>query len=83
MTRMGIGLMNFASNRRWASAVAASVFSSDILRSFCFFGRMDGSMLRLCSMIMLLTTRRSRVDHANTSLLRKKDNNFSSSLLRS
>jgi hypothetical protein len=46
---------------------------------------MDGSVLRLCSMIMQLATTKSRADHANISLLRfKKGNNlFSSALLRS
>jgi hypothetical protein len=77
--------MNFASNSGWTSAFDAYVFSSDILHSFCFFGRMDGSVLRLCSMIMQLATTKSRADHANISLLRfKKGNNlFSSALLRS
>jgi hypothetical protein len=60
--------MKLASSRRCTSALAASVFSSDILRSLCFFGRTEGSMPRLCSMIVRLTPTRSRVDQAKMSL---------------
>jgi hypothetical protein len=30
--------MNFPSTKRWTSPFVASVFSSDIFRSFCFLG---------------------------------------------
>jgi hypothetical protein len=43
--------MNLASRRRWTSALAASVFSSDILRSLCFFGRTEGSIPKLYSIM--------------------------------
>jgi hypothetical protein len=54
--------MKLASSRRCTSALAASVFSSGILCSLCFFGRTEGSMPRLCSMIVRLTPTRSRAD---------------------
>jgi hypothetical protein len=60
--------MKLASSRRCTSALAASVFSSDILRSHCFFGRTEGSMPRPCSMMVWLTPIRSRADQAKTSL---------------
>jgi hypothetical protein len=41
-------LINLASSKRCASALAASVFSSDILRSRCFFGLTEGSIPKLC-----------------------------------
>jgi hypothetical protein len=61
--------MNFASSKRWTSAFAASVFSSDIFHSFCFLGRTVGSMPKLCSMTVRLTPTRSRADHAKMSFL--------------
>jgi hypothetical protein len=72
--------MNFASSKRWTSAFAASVFSLDIFRSFCFLGRTVGSMPKLCSMMVRLTLTRSRADHAKTSLLRlRQERSLSSS----
>jgi hypothetical protein len=72
--------MKLASSRRCTSALAASVFSSDILRSHCFFGSTKGSMPRLCSMTMRLTSTRSRADQAKTSLfLERLEMSFSSS----
>jgi hypothetical protein len=74
-----IGSMNLASNKRCTSALAASVFSSDIFHSRCFFGHTEGSMPRLCSMMERLTPTRSRVDQAKISLLRKRqERSFSS-----
>jgi hypothetical protein len=72
--------MNLASNRRCTSALAASVFSSDIFRSRYFFRRTEGSMPRLCLMMKRLTPTRSRADQMKTSLLRERhDWSFSSS----
>jgi hypothetical protein len=72
--------MKLASSRRCTSALVASVFSSDILRSHCFFGRTEGSMPRLCSMTVGLTPTRSRADQAKTSLfLERQKMSFSSS----
>jgi hypothetical protein len=72
--------MKLASSRRCTSALAASVFSSNILRDRCFFGRTEGSMPRLCSMTVRLTPTRSRVDQAKTSLfLERQEMSFSSS----
>jgi hypothetical protein len=62
--------MNFASSKWCTSAFATSIFSSDIFRSFCFLGRIVGSMAKLCSIVVRLTPTRSRADHAKTSLLR-------------
>jgi hypothetical protein len=56
------------------------LFSSDILRSRCFFGRTKGSMPRLCSMTVRLTPTRSRADQVKTSLfLERQEMSFSSS----
>jgi hypothetical protein len=60
--------MKLASSRRCTSALAAFVFSSDILRNRCFFGRTEGSMPRLCSMTVRLNPTRSRAYQAKTSL---------------
>jgi hypothetical protein len=60
--------MKLASSRRCTSTLAASVFSSDILRSRCFFGLTEGSIPKLCSMIERLTPTRSRANQAKTSL---------------
>jgi len=57
-------LMTLASNNLWTSALTAATLSSDILQGFCFLGLMDGSMSSRCSMISLLTPRRSLVDQA-------------------
>jgi hypothetical protein len=43
--------MNLAYRRRCTSALAASVFSSDILQSRCFFGLTEGSIPKLCSIM--------------------------------
>jgi hypothetical protein len=72
--------MKLASSRWCTSALAASVFSPDILRNRCFFGRTEGSMPRLCSMTVRLTLTRSRADQAKTSLfLERQEMSFSSS----
>jgi hypothetical protein len=72
--------MKLASNRQCTSTLAASVFSSDILRSRCFFGRTEGSMPRPCSMMVRLTPTRSRADQAKTSLFQERQEmSFSSS----
>jgi hypothetical protein len=72
--------MNLASNRRCTSVLATSVFSSDIFRIRCFFGRTEESMPRLCSMIERLTPTRSRADQAKTSLFwERQERSFSSS----
>jgi hypothetical protein len=47
--------MKPASSSLWTSAFTASIFSSDILRSFCFLGFMFGLTYSLCSIISLLT----------------------------
>jgi hypothetical protein len=76
--------MNFASSKRWTSAFATSIFSSDIFRSFCFLGLMVESMPKMCSMMVRLMATRSRADHANTSLLRlRQERSLSSSGRRS
>jgi hypothetical protein len=66
-------LINPASNNRYTSAFTASIFSSDILRSFCFLGFACGLTCNLCSITSLLTPTKSEVDQAKTSmfLLRK------------
>jgi hypothetical protein len=72
--------MKLASSRQCTLALAASIFSSDILCSLCFFGRTEGSMPRLCSMIVRLTPTRSRADQAKTSLfLERQEMSLSSS----
>jgi hypothetical protein len=72
--------MKLASSRRCTSALAASIFSSDILRSRCFFGLTEGSIPKLCSMIERLTPTRSRADQAKTSLfLDRQERSLSSS----
>jgi hypothetical protein len=72
--------MNLASRRRCTSALAASVFSSDILRSLCFFGRTEGSIPKLCSIMDRLTPTRSSADQAKTSLfLARQQRSLSSS----
>jgi hypothetical protein len=64
--------MKLASSRRCTLALAASIFSSDILRRRYFFGRTEGSMPRLCSMMEQLTPTRLRADQAKTSLFRER-----------
>jgi hypothetical protein len=55
-------------------------FSSNIFCNFCFLGRTEESMPKLCSIIMRLTPTRSRADHAKTSLLRlRQERSLSSS----
>jgi hypothetical protein len=72
--------MKLASSRRCTSALAASVFSSDILRSLCFFGLTEGSMPKLSSIMERLTPTRSRADQAKTSLfLERQEMSLSSS----
>jgi hypothetical protein len=72
--------MKLASSRRCTSALAAFVFSLDILCTRCFFGRTEGSMPRPCSMTVRLTLTRSRADQAKTSLfLERQEMSFSSS----
>jgi hypothetical protein len=61
-------LMNSASNRCCTSAFAAFIFSSDILRSFCFLGFVFGLTYNLCSITSLLTPIKSEVDQGKTSL---------------
>lgn len=79
-SRIANWLDDFASRNRWTLVFVASVFSSDILRSFCFFDRIEGSVLKPCAMMARLTPTRSKVDHAKTSLFRfRQDNNISSS----
>ena len=41
--------MNLASSRQCTSALADSIFSSDILRCRCFFGLTKGSIPKLCN----------------------------------
>jgi hypothetical protein len=63
------------------SAFAAMTFLSDILRSLCFLGLVEGLTCNLCSIISMLTHVRSKVLHANTSLfLSKNESNYASSL---
>jgi hypothetical protein len=71
--------MNLASSKWCTLAFTASVFSSDIFLNCCFFGRTEGSMPRLCLMMVRLTPTRSRADHAKTSLLRLRQNRSLSS----
>jgi hypothetical protein len=61
-------LMNPASNNLCTSAFTASIFSSDILWSFCFLGSVCGLTYNLCTITSLLTPTRSKVDHAKISL---------------
>jgi hypothetical protein len=61
-------LINLASNNHCTLAFTASIFSSDILRSFCFLGFAFGLTCSLCSITSLLTPIRSEVDQAKTSL---------------
>jgi hypothetical protein len=55
-----------ASNRCCTSAFTASIFSSHILRSFCFLGFAFGLTCSLCSITCLLTPIKSEVDQAKT-----------------
>jgi hypothetical protein len=72
--------MKLASSRRCTLALAASIFSSDILRSRCFFGLTEGSIPKLCSMTERLTPTRSRADQVKTSLfLDRQERSISSS----
>jgi hypothetical protein len=61
-------LINLASDRCCTSAFTASVFSSDILWSFCFLGFAFGLTCSLCSITFLHTPIKSEVDQAKTSL---------------
>jgi hypothetical protein len=61
-------LMNPASNNLYSSTFAASIFSSDILRSFYFLVFTCGLTYNLCSITSLLTHTRSEVAHAKISL---------------
>jgi hypothetical protein len=69
-------LINHVSNRHCTSAFAASIFSSDILQSFCFLGFAFGLTYNLFSITSLLTPIKSEVDQAKTSLFLSK--NYSS-----
>jgi hypothetical protein len=72
--------MNHVSNSLWTSAFAAATFLSNILRSLCLLGFAEGLTCSFCSIMSLLTTIRSEVLHANTSLfLSRNDNNSVSS----
>jgi hypothetical protein len=66
-------LINPTSNRRCTSAFAASIFSSDILRSFFFLGFAFGLTYNLCSITSLLTPIKSEGDQAKTSLFWSKN----------
>jgi hypothetical protein len=73
-------LINPVSNRCCTSAFATSIFSSDILRSFCFLGFEFGLTCNLCSITSLLTPIKSEVDQAKTSLfLSRNCSNFACS----
>jgi hypothetical protein len=61
-------LINPASNRHCTSAFTTSIFSSDILRSFCFLGFAFGLTCSLCSIIYLLAPIKSEVDQVKISL---------------
>lgn len=52
----------------WTSALAASIFSLDILRSLYFLALTEGLTLSLWTMMPCLTLTRSKEDHVNTSL---------------
>jgi hypothetical protein len=66
-------LINPTSNRRCTSAFAASIFSSDILRSFYFLGFTFGLTCSLCSITCLQTPIKSEVCQAKTSLFLSKN----------
>jgi hypothetical protein len=70
-------LINPASNRRCTSALATSIFSSDILRRFYFLGFAFGLTCNLCSITSLLTPIKSEVDQAKTSLFLSRNCNSS------
>jgi hypothetical protein len=73
-------LMKHVSKNLWTSTLAAEFFSSDILRSFCFFGFAEELICSLCSMMLLLTLVMSKVDQAKTSLfLSRNDSSYTSS----
>jgi hypothetical protein len=61
-------LINPASNRHRTSAFATSIFSSNILRSFCFLGFTFGLTCSLFPITSPLTPIKSEVDQAKTSL---------------
>jgi hypothetical protein len=61
-------LINPTSNRRCTSSFVASIFSSDILRSFCFLGFAFGLTCSLCSITSVLTHIKSEVDYPKISL---------------
>jgi hypothetical protein len=73
-------LIKPATNSLWTSALAGAIFLFEILRSFYFFGFVEGLMWRLCSIILLLTPMRSEDFQEKTSLfLSKNESNFVSS----
>ena len=72
-------LITLTSSILWTSSLIDVTLSSDIFRSSCFLGLMEGSMSSLCSMMSLLTLRWSLAGHENTSLflLRKSSSSCS------
>jgi hypothetical protein len=70
-------LINPTCKRRCTSTFTASIFSSDILRSLCFFGFAFGLTCNLCSITSPLTPTKLEVDQAKTSLFLSR--NYSSS----
>jgi hypothetical protein len=66
-------LINPASNSHCTSAFAASTFSFDILRSFCFLGFVCGLTCNLCLITSLLTPTTSEVDHAKNIIVLIKE----------
>jgi hypothetical protein len=61
-------LMKPTSSSHRTLAIATSIFSSDILKSFCFLGFALRLTCNLCSIISLLTPMRLEVDHTKISL---------------
>jgi hypothetical protein len=70
-------LINHASNRRCTLVFATSIFSSDILRSFCFLGFTFVLTCNLCSITSLLTPIKLKVDEAKISLFLSRNCNSS------
>jgi hypothetical protein len=61
-------LMNLTSNNLCTLAFTNSIFSSDILRSFCILGFACWLTCNLCSITSRVTPTRSEVDYAKTFL---------------
>jgi hypothetical protein len=61
-------------------AFVAATFASDILRSLCLLGFVEGLTCSLCSIMSLFTPIKSEIHHAKTSLFLSRNESNSISL---